>query len=66
MHDHHAIADAVARLRGGGLVAYPTEGVWGLGCDLLPGLHHPEMHFDRAALADGVRVFKSCVRQLLG
>ena len=33
MHDHHAIADAVARLRGGGLVAYPTEGVWGLGCD---------------------------------
>ncbi|HBV5297574.1 TPA: amidohydrolase, partial [Klebsiella oxytoca] len=41
-------------------------GFWGLGCDLLPGLHHPEMHFDRAALADGVRVFKSCIRQLLG
>ncbi|MDU4314000.1 MAG: amidohydrolase [Klebsiella michiganensis] len=41
-------------------------GFWGLGCDLLPGLHHPEMRFDRAALADGVRVFKSCVRQLLG
>ena len=41
-------------------------GFWGLGCNLLPGLHHPEMHFDRTALADGVRVFKSCVRQLLG
>ena len=27
------IAEAVAALRGGGLIAYPTEGVWGLGCD---------------------------------
>ena len=27
------IADALATLRGGGLIAYPTEGVWGLGCD---------------------------------
>lgn len=24
---------ALAALRGGGLIAYPTEGVWGLGCD---------------------------------
>lgn len=24
---------AAERLRGGGVVAYPTEGVWGLGCD---------------------------------
>lgn len=28
-----ALDDAVAALRRGGLVAYPTEGVWGLGCD---------------------------------
>ena len=28
-----AIADAVALLRRGGVLAYPTEGVWGLGCD---------------------------------
>jgi len=28
-----AIADAVARLRAGGLVAFPTETVWGLGAD---------------------------------
>lgn len=29
-----ADADAAAAvLRGGGVVAYPTEGVWGLGCD---------------------------------
>ena len=27
------IADAVAALHRGGVVAYPTEAVWGLGCD---------------------------------
>ena len=27
------IADAVAALRRGALLAYPTEAVWGLGCD---------------------------------
>jgi|SRR5690606_5723249 L-threonylcarbamoyladenylate synthase len=27
------LADAVAALRRGGIVACPTEGVWGLGCD---------------------------------
>ena len=27
--------NAVAALRGGGVIAYPTEGVWGLGCDPL-------------------------------
>lgn len=30
-----AIRKAAATLRAGGLVAYPTEGVWGLGCDPL-------------------------------
>lgn len=28
-----AIADAVATLVTGGVIAYPTEAVWGLGCD---------------------------------
>ena len=28
-----SIADAVAALRRGGVIAYPTEAVWGLGCD---------------------------------
>lgn len=28
-----SIEDAVAVLRRGGLIAYPTEAVWGLGCD---------------------------------
>jgi L-threonylcarbamoyladenylate synthase len=28
-----AIADAIATLRRGGVIAYPTEGVWGLGCN---------------------------------
>jgi L-threonylcarbamoyladenylate synthase len=27
------IAAAVRALRAGGIIAYPTEGVWGLGCD---------------------------------
>jgi len=31
--DGEAIADAVAILRRGGLVAFPTETVYGLGCD---------------------------------
>ena len=28
-----ALHDAVAALRRGGVIAYPTESVWGLGCD---------------------------------
>ncbi len=28
-----SIPQAVAALRRGGVIAYPTEGVWGLGCD---------------------------------
>lgn len=28
----------------------------GLGCDLTPGLHHPEMKFNTAALPDGVSI----------
>ncbi|MFG6179289.1 L-threonylcarbamoyladenylate synthase [Halomonas sp. THAF12] len=28
-----ALATAVAALRAGGVIAYPTEAVWGLGCD---------------------------------
>ena len=30
-----AIAEAVAALRAGGIIAYPTEAVWGLGCEPL-------------------------------
>ncbi len=41
-------------------------GFWGLGANLMPGLHHPEMHFDRDALALGVKVFKACVQDVLG
>ena len=33
MTDRHAIDAAIAALRAGGLIAYPTEAVWGLGCD---------------------------------
>ena len=33
MNEPSALADAVAALRAGGVIAYPTEAVWGLGCD---------------------------------
>ena len=33
MSDAPALDTAVAALRGGGVIAYPTEAVWGLGCD---------------------------------
>lgn len=33
MSDRLDIPQAVAILRRGGVIAYPTEGVWGLGCD---------------------------------
>ena len=32
MHFRH-IENAIAQLHSGGVIAYPTEGVWGLGCD---------------------------------
>lgn len=41
-------------------------GFWGLGANLTPGLHHPDMHFDTAALDIGVSVFKVCVKKILG
>src|SRR5690606_17129960 len=33
MHDDSEIGPAVNALCAGGVIAYPTEGVWGLGCD---------------------------------
>lgn len=33
MRDAMSLAEVVAALRAGGVIAYPTEGVWGLGCD---------------------------------
>ncbi|HEU0197580.1 MAG TPA: L-threonylcarbamoyladenylate synthase [Nevskiaceae bacterium] len=33
MTDAAAVVAAVRMLRAGGVVAYPTEGVWGVGCD---------------------------------
>ncbi|MDW5376497.1 Sua5/YciO/YrdC/YwlC family protein [Halomonas sp. HP20-15] len=33
MYSAAILQTAVARLREGGLIAYPTEAVWGLGCD---------------------------------
>jgi len=41
-------------------------GFWGLGTNLVPGLHHPDMHFDLSSLEIGVKIFKSCVSKVLG
>lgn len=35
MNDPLTVAAAAAVLQGGGVIAYPTEAVWGLGCDPL-------------------------------
>ncbi|GAB3337875.1 Sua5/YciO/YrdC/YwlC family protein [Marilutibacter aestuarii] len=46
MSDAPALDTAVAALRGGGVIAYPTEAVWGLGCD----------PFDEAAVTRLLRI----------
>ena len=50
---------------------YPRErdvksGFWGLGVDLTPGLHHPDMTFDTSALENGVKITKTCALKVLG
>ncbi len=40
-------------------------GYIGLGADLTPGLHHPAMRFDQAALTDGVNILLYAVNKLL-
>jgi amidohydrolase len=37
----------------------------GLGCDLLPGLHHPEMKFDIDALLDGVNILLYMAKRII-
>lgn len=33
----------------------------GLGCDLQPGLHHPNMSFDQAAMLDGIEILARAI-----
>ena len=40
-------------------------GFWGLGVNALPGLHHPDMHFDVDALHNGVNIIKVAVNKVL-
>ncbi|KAB8313175.1 amidohydrolase [Erwinia endophytica] len=42
------------------------SGFWGLGTGLVPGLHHPDMHFDLNSLPIGIKIFKACVVKVLG
>jgi amidohydrolase len=37
----------------------------GLGCDLKPGLHHPQMTFDRAALLTGIEILMEAIMRTL-
>lgn len=37
----------------------------GLGCNLYPGLHDPNMNFDKAALVDGISILASMVQKIL-
>lgn len=41
------------------------SGFIGLGCDLVPGLHDPSMHFDRRGLAIGVKIMHDWAGRLL-
>lgn len=41
------------------------SGFIGLGCDLVPGLHDPSMHFDRRGLAIGVKIMHNWAERLL-
>ena len=41
-------------------------GFVGLGCNLLPGLHHPEMRFDHSAMQSGIHILSHIVEKLLG
>ena len=41
-------------------------GFMGLGANLEPGLHHPDMHFDTRALENGVCILKRGVQKILG
>jgi amidohydrolase len=41
-------------------------GFWGLGTNLVPGLHHPEMRFELSSLEIGVKIFKAAVVRVLG
>ena len=38
----------------------------GLGCDLVPGLHHPDMTFNKDALLDGVSILADIACKVLG
>ena len=41
-------------------------GFYGLGCNLKPGLHHPDMHFNTNSLEHGVNIFLNLLGRLLG
>ena len=40
-------------------------GYFGLGCDLTPGIHHPDMKFNKDALEQGKDVLNHAIRKLL-
>ena len=60
------ISLAVKVLRGGGVLAYPTEGVFGLGCDPLNGLAVAKLAaMKRREVAQGFILIGACLTDLL-
>lgn len=41
-------------------------GFIGLGCGLVPGLHHPDMHFELSAMDNGVKILVTAAKKILG
>lgn len=37
----------------------------GVGCDLIPGLHHPEMNFNKEQFVPAAKILESCVKESL-
>jgi len=59
------LPEAVDALRSGGVIAYPTEAVWGLGCDPLNReAFNRLLNLKRRPLEKGVILVASCEEQL--
>lgn len=65
MRDDLDLATAGGLLRDGGMVAYPTEGVWGLGCDpFQPAALQRLLALKQRPVAKGLILIASSLEQL--
>lgn len=64
---HHRIKKAVIVLKAGGIIAYPTEGVFGLGCDPFnPAAVHRLLQIKQRAIYKGLILIASDWERLKG